>query len=215
MYLDGKPVPLTIRRYTEADFDAMIEIQRLSFPPPFPSSLWWNREQLKEHVSRFPEGALIALSGEEPVGSMTGLIVSDEALAGDHRWSRITDEGYIRNHDPSGRTLYVVDICVVPAYRKAGAGKWLMQTMYETVVHLGLDRLLGGGRMPGYGAHAASMTAEAYVAAVVEGTLRDPVISFLLRCGRVPVGVVPDYLEDEESCNYATLMEWRNPFRQA
>ena len=34
--------------------------------------------------------------------------------------------------------------------RKAGIGKWLMQSMYETVVHKRLKRLLGGGRMPGY-----------------------------------------------------------------
>jgi len=56
------------------------------------------------------------------------------------------------------------------------------------------------------------MTAEEYLARVVAGELHDPVIGFLLRCGRVPVGVAADYLEDEESCNYAALMEWRNPF---
>jgi hypothetical protein len=34
----------------------------------------------------------------------------------------------------------------------------------------------------------------------------------MLRSGRTPVGVVENYLEDEESRNYAALMEWRNPF---
>jgi hypothetical protein len=66
--------------------------------------------------------------------------------------------------------------------------------------------------MPGYHLMAARMPAEAYLAGVVAGTWSDPVITFLLRCGRVPVGVVADYLEDEESGNYAALMEWRNPF---
>jgi hypothetical protein len=42
--------------------------------------------------------------------------------------------------------------------------------------------------------------------------MKDPVITFLLRCGRTPVGVVAGYLEDEESLNHALLMEWRNPF---
>mgnify|MGYP001032086860 CR=1 FL=1 len=41
----------------------------------------------------------------------------------------------------------------------------------------------------------------------------DPVITFMLRCGRTPVKVVANYLEDEESCNYGALMEWRNPFK--
>jgi hypothetical protein len=56
------------------------------------------------------------------------------------------------------------------------------------------------------------MTAEQYLEAVVKGELKDPVITFLLRCGRTPVKVVANYLEDEESCNYAALMEWKNPF---
>jgi hypothetical protein len=85
--------------------------------------------------------------------------------------------------------------------------------MYDVVVHLGLDRLLGGGRMPGFHIHAEKMTPEQYAEKVMSGELRDPVISFLLRSGRTPVAVVPDYLEDEESLNYALLMEWRNPFK--
>lgn len=108
--------------------------------------------------------------------------------------------------------MYVVDLCVRPEYRKYGIGQWMMQAMYATVVHLGLDRLLGGARMPGYDAVANEMTAEQYVQEVMEGRRHDPVVSFLLRCGRTPVAIVPDYLEDEQSANYGLLMEWRNPF---
>ena len=67
--------------------------------------------------------------------------------------------------------------------------------------------------MPGYHKHADVMSADDYVGAVMAGELKDPVITFLLRCGRTPVQVVPDYLQDEESRNHALLMEWRNPFR--
>lgn len=66
--------------------------------------------------------------------------------------------------------------------------------------------------MPGYQHHADQLSAEAYVDAVVSGELKDPVLTFLLRCGRVPVCIMPDYLDDEQSRNYAALMEWRNPF---
>lgn len=61
--------------------------------------------------------------------------------------------------------------------------------------------------------YADEMSAEQYVDAVVSGNLKDPVISFLLRCGRTPLGIVANYLEDEESRNYAVLMEWKNPFK--
>ncbi|XID94446.1 GNAT family N-acetyltransferase [Paenibacillaceae bacterium WGS1546] len=209
---DGRTMrPLTIRNYERRDFAKLVELQRRCFPPPFPSELWWNEEQLNEHVSRFPDGALCAEAEGRIVGSMTGLrTVLDDGKP--HTWSAVTDEGYIRTHLPNGDTIYVVDLCVDPEFRQLGIGKWLMQSMYETVVYLGCRRLLGGGRMPGYAAHADKLSPEEYVARVVSGELRDPVLTFMLRCGRMPIGVVPGYLEDEQSAGYAALMEWKNPF---
>lgn len=208
-----KPVKAVIRNYNENDFDELIRVQREAFPPPFPEEHLWNTEQLKNHITLFPEGALCVEIDGKIAGSITGLIVNlgDNDL--EHSWADITDNGYIRNHDYNGNTLYIVDICIRPDYRKLGLGKWMLQSMYETVVHLGLDRLLGGGRMPGYHHHASVMSIEEYVEKVIKGDLKDPVVSFLLRCGRTPVKPVANYLEDEESLNYGMLMEWRNPFK--
>lgn len=213
VYDKDRPVPVVIRNYTENDFDGMIKIQQESFPPPFPEELWWNREQLSNHVQLFPEGALCVEVDGELAGSMTGVVVNFDPDEPDHTWEDITDYGYIRNHKPDGNTLYVVDIGVRPKYRKLGLGKWLMFSMYDVVIQLGLDRLLGGGRMPGYHLHAEKMSASEYLDAVVRGKLKDPVITFLLQSGRTPVRVVAEYLEDDESLNYAALMEWKNPFR--
>ncbi|MNH20871.1 Acetyltransferase (GNAT) family protein [compost metagenome] len=188
-------------------------MQRASFPPPFPADLWWSEEQLSEHINRFPQGAICAEIDGKIIGSMTGLLIEISQYGHKHDWATITDNGYIRNHNPHGDTLYVVDICVVPEYRKSGIGKWLMQSMYETVVHLGLTRLLGGGRMPGYSKFADEATPEQYLQNVLLGIWKDPVITFLLRCGRTPVGVSEQYLEDAESKNCAAIMEWRNPFK--
>jgi ribosomal protein S18 acetylase RimI-like enzyme len=206
------PIKAVIRNYRESDISALIHIQEESFPPPFSSELWWNEEQLRSHIALFPEGALCVEAGEQLIASMTGLIVKLDPNQPNHSWEHMTDNGYIRNHDPTGDTLYVVDICVHPAYRKWGLGKWLMQTMYEVVVHQRLDRLVGGGRMPGYHHYANQMTAEQYLQAVMKGELNDPVVTFLLRCGRSPFELVPHYLQDEQSCHYAVLMEWKNPF---
>ncbi|MFD2331982.1 GNAT family N-acetyltransferase [Cohnella sp. GCM10020058] len=209
---DGsRTVEAVIRTYAREDFKALIEVQAESFPPPYPSELWWNEAQLEAHVTKFPAGALCVEVDGRIAGSMTAL---RRTLAdGDgHSWAEATDDGYIRNHEPDGDTLYVVDLCVRPAYRTLGLGKWLIQSMHETAVHLGCRRLLSGGRMPGYHKHADSLTPEQYLEEVTAGRLRDPVVSFLLRCGRMPVGVARHYLDDEESCGNAALMEWRNPF---
>ncbi|MDQ0058011.1 GNAT family N-acetyltransferase [Paenibacillus harenae] len=212
IFTEGKPNRTTIRNYGHEDFESLIGVQRLSFPPPFPEELLWNKEQLAEHVDRFPGGALCAEADGRIIASMTGLIVHMDSYGHIHDWATITDDGYIRNHNPNGDTLYVVDLCVIPEYRKSGIGKWLMQSMYETVVELGLARLLGGGRMPGFAAKAHEATPEQYLERVIRGEWNDPVISFLLRCGRMPVGVAHRYLEDEQSHNCAAIMEWRNPF---
>lgn len=207
-----RPYQVVIRNYTKADFDGLIDIQRECFPPPFPSELWWNKEQLTSHVTLFPEGALCVEIDNQLVGSITGLLVDFDPEHPEHSWEEVTDHGYIRNHNPQGDTLYIVDISVRPSSRQLGLGKWLMFSMYELVVHQHLTRLLGGGRMSGYHRFSEQMTAEEYFDKVIKGELQDPVISFLLRCGRTPVQVVANYLEDEESRNYAALMEWRNPF---
>lgn len=209
---DNKRRKAVIRNYEREDFQGMIEIQKACFPPPFPAELWWNEEQLHNHVTRFPEGALCAEVDGKLAGSITGLIVQMKTVDLDHSWAEVTDNGYIRNHDPGGNTLYIVDIAVHPAYRQMGLGKWLMQTMYETAIMLGLERLVGGGRMAGYHRHADRLSPEQYLDAVVRGELDDPVISFMLRSGRMPAGVARDYLEDEESCHCAAIMVWENPF---
>ncbi|MEC2075165.1 GNAT family N-acetyltransferase [Metabacillus fastidiosus] len=208
------PAKIVIRNYHKDDIDQLISIQKESFPPPFPSELWWNENQLENHISFFHEGALCAEIDGKIIGSMTSLIVDFNEEKPEHTWESITDNGYIRNHKNDGNTLYVVDICVSPAYRKLGIGKWLMQSMYETVVHLNLDRLLGGGRIPGFHKQPKHMSVEEYIEAVLKGEVRDPVMTFLLRCGRTPLAAVENYLDDEESRHYGVLMEWRNPFKK-
>ncbi|MEM1501849.1 GNAT family N-acetyltransferase [Domibacillus sp. 8LH] len=212
-FQDKKPIKAILRNYTKQDFNGLLDVQKAAFPPPFPPELWWNTEQLQNHVDLFPEGALCVEIEGEIAGSMTALIIQYEP--GDtHSWEKVTDNGYIRNHNPDGNTLYVVDICVKPAFRKLGLAKKMVEAMYQTVVHLNLERLLGGGRMPGYHLYADTLTPEQYLQKVISGEIYDTVVTFLMRAGRVPVGVLRDYLDDEESKNCAALMEWKNPFRK-
>ncbi|MGK7379388.1 GNAT family N-acetyltransferase [Planococcus sp. 1R117A] len=212
VFQDGIPVLATVRNYQEKDFEGLIAVQRESFPPPFPEDLWWTEKQLESHLKNFPEGALCIEVNGEIVGSVTSLIVDFDPLHPRHTWEDITDNGSIGNHQPDGNTLYIADICVKPSYRKLDLGKLLMQSMYEHVVQFKLDRLLGGGRLPGYHRYANEWAPEQYVQQIISGQIKDPVITFLLRCGRTPVCLVPGYLEDAESHNFGLLMEWKNPF---
>jgi ribosomal protein S18 acetylase RimI-like enzyme len=209
---EGQPLPAVIRNYREEDFEALIDIQRECFPPPFPPELWWTKEQLASHIERFPEGAICVEAGGVLVGSMTGLIIQYDPEAEHHTWAETTGDGWITTHDPHGDTLYIVDVCVRPSFRQYGFGKAMTHAMYHLVIEKKLKRLLGGGRMSGYGQVAHLLSAEEYVQEVLDGKRKDPVITYMLRCGRMPVRIAEHYLEDEESRNYGLLMEWKNPF---
>lgn len=214
VYVENRPTQITIRSYTKEDFEQLIALQAACFPPPFPSELWWNEEQLMNHITLFPQGALAIEIAGDIVASMTALLTQVDEKTPHQSWSDATNDGYITNHRADGNTLYVVDISVHPNYRKLGLGKLLMEAMYHVVVENKLTRLLGGGRIPHFHRYASSMSAQEYVEKVVQGELFDPVVSFLLRCGRTPVALVENYLEDEESQHYGMLMEWSNPFLQ-
>ncbi len=202
---------LRIRPYTLADLPGLLVIQRECFPPPFPPELWWQPEQIATHVQVFPAGALCAEDDGELVGSATAHILRWEPGDPAHTWSAASDDGWLRNHDPSGNTLYGVDVAVRPAWRGRGVARNFYQARYDLVRQLGLKRFLAGSRLSGYRLHAARLTPQQYADAVVRGDLSDPVITPQLRAGLRPLRVVHDYLTDEESCNHALLMEWANP----
>ncbi|WP_139488633.1 GNAT family N-acetyltransferase [Brevibacillus dissolubilis] len=213
VFMENRPVLVRVRNYTEADFDELIEIQRECFPPPFPEELLWNKEQLHNHVTLFPEGAFCVEFDGMIIGSITTLMVGSEDGGVRHQsWEDVTDNGYIRNHDAKGDSVYAVDISVRPKYRKYGFGKILIDAICSLVIHMGLKRVFGGCRMPMYCHHAEQMTPEDYMDLVLKGELNDPVVTFLLRCGHIPVSIVPNYLDDPESCDYGVIFEWRNPF---
>lgn len=201
-----------IRNYRKDDFEALIHIQRECFPPPFPDELLWNENQLTSHLEHYPEGAICVEIEGELAGSLTGMLMDFHVDEPGHSWEEVTDRGYIRTHNPNGKSFYIVDIGIKPAFRKMELGKLLQQAAYERVIADRLERVIGGGRMPSYKRFSDEMTAPDYAEKVLAGELKDPVITFLLRSGRTPVKLVAEYLDDEDSGNYALLMEWRNPF---
>ncbi|TFE00330.1 GNAT family N-acetyltransferase [Jeotgalibacillus salarius] len=210
VFKNDKRYEVSIRNYNKEDFNDLIALQRKAFPPPFPDDLLWNEEQLTSHITRFPEGALCIQVDGKTAGSITALRTTYANEK--HTWEQITSDGYITNHVPDGDVLYIVDICVDPEFRGLGLGKELMRAMYETVIYLGITKLAGGSRMPGYKNLQDKLTVEQYYEKILYGELSDPVVTFLLKAGRVPERLMKNYLEDEESGDCAVLMTWHNPF---
>ncbi|TCS95941.1 GNAT family N-acetyltransferase [Hazenella coriacea] len=201
---------IRVRPYTVHDYDALLLIQREAFPPPFPEELLWSREQIEAHVDTFPAGAMIAEVDGIVAGSATSLIV--QYTGEPHTWSEVADEGFIRrSHQTDGDSLYGIDLCVRPVFRGKGVAQALYQARKDLVKQLGLQRFMAGCRIPGYHHVAMERSVEEYIQEVTNGQRKDQVLSFMIRQGLQPLQVLAQYLDDEESCNYAVLVEWNNP----
>jgi len=199
---------ITVRQMSLSDIREVLELERRVFP----EMLRWSEEELRQHISVFPEGQLVAVDPTgRVVGSASSLIIDWDDYAESAKWSSITGQGRFSTHDPLGKTLYGADLCVDPSARRLGVGSLFYDARKQIVRDRGLKRLLTGGRIPGYAQVAREMTPQEYVAEVVRGRRTDPTLSFQLANGLIVLDVVPEYLEDAESRGFATLLEWLNP----
>jgi predicted amidohydrolase/GNAT superfamily N-acetyltransferase len=128
-----------------------------------------------------------------------------------HSWREIADDGFIRNHDSEGDTLYGIEVMVDPEHRSMKIGRRLYEARKDLCRRLNLKRILVGGRLPNYHKHASDMRVAEYVDAVMDKQLEDPVLTFQLKNGFTVKRIIKNYLpDDEQSAYYATLMEWVN-----
>jgi ribosomal protein S18 acetylase RimI-like enzyme len=201
-----------VRNTTQEDIPKIVNLQKESFPYLARYGNIWRPEELQSHLSIFPEGQFVAVEPDGTVvGSASTLIVLLDTEYADHTWQGITANGMFTNHNSNGGSLYGADISTHPKYRHEGIGSMLYDTRKELVIKLNLRRMIAGGRLFNYCEHADQMSALEYAQKVIRGELRDPVLSFELANGFRFIKVLPNYLEDVRSLNYASFIEWLNP----
>lgn len=196
-----------VRQLRIEDFDALLALQSRCFP----GMLAWERDQIESQLAVFPEGQIVIEIDGKLAASSSSLMMDYEADAAWHDWKRIADNGFIRNHNKKGDTLYGIEMMVDVEFR----GMKLSRRLYDARKNLcrdrNIDRIIIGGRIPGYGVHAEQMTASEYVEQVISKAFHDPVLTAQLSNGFALQGLIPDYFpSDESSRGYATFLEWRN-----
>jgi predicted amidohydrolase/ribosomal protein S18 acetylase RimI-like enzyme len=198
---------LVLRPMQAADVEQVLELNRRCFPKMVP----WTTEQIRSQLERFPEGQVVVDVDGQVVASSSSLIIELDEYAGAHTWTQIADDGYIRNHDPGGDTLYGIEIMVHPEFRGMRIARRLYDERKRLCREKNLKRILIGGRLPGYAQHREAMTAREYVEEVVARRLHDPVLTAQLANGFTLKRLLRGYLhEDEASDGYATMLEWVN-----
>lgn len=198
---------LIVRALRPEDYDAVVSLQLKCFPGMKP----WSKGQIESQLAIFPEGQICVEYIGNLVASSSSLILDFQLYSEYHGWAEIADSGFIRNHTPTGNTLYGIEIMVDPEYRGLRLARRLYDARKKLAKNKNLMRIVLGGRIPGYSHHAAEMSAREYVDKVINKVLIDPVLTTQLSNGFVLKRLLPNYLtSDAHSKGYATFLEWNN-----
>jgi ribosomal protein S18 acetylase RimI-like enzyme len=201
-----------VRNTIKNDIPKIIDLQKQSYPYLAKYGNIWKAEELESHLEIFPEGQFIAVEPDGTiVGSASTLIVSLDPEYKEHTWIDITANGMFTNHSYDGDSLYGADISSHPKYRHEGIGTMLYDARKELAIKMNVRRMIAGGRLFNYCEYADKMSALEYAQKVIRRELRDPVLSFELDNGFNFIKILPDYLDDVRSLNYASFIEWLNP----
>lgn len=204
------PPDYRIRLMQAADYAAISEICRVVYPHDTP----YTAGELAAHHAVYPQGQFVA--EHAPTGTAVGVHFTLRLRMADYHlddpWDLLTAHGTFGDHDPVGPTLYGADVFVSPEHQHHGLAHALTDATRGLVVAENLWRMVGGSRLPGYGAVAGVVPATEYVREVVEGARVDPVLSAHLKDGWQVVKPIFGYLQhDQESANWAAVMQWVNP----
>jgi len=206
---DNSSPRLVVRPATLADITAIRDLCARVYPdtPPYTTA------QLRGHLQNFPEGQFVAVYDGAVVGYCATFRIAESLAFAPHTWSEITGGGLGSRHDPAGDWLYGMEVFVDPALRGLRIGQRLYTARRSLCQRLGLRGIVFGGRLPGLRRRIRKVgSAEAYVEAVRTRRLRDSVLSFQMRNGYEPIGLLPGYLpSDHDSLGYAAHVVWRNP----
>ena len=187
-------------------------MQTESYPYLAPYGNIRRSEELESHLRIFPQGQFVAVEPDGTiVGSASTLIVSLNPEYTEHTWKDITADGLFTTHNTSRDSLYLADISTHPKHRHKGIGRMIIHRWKELVAKLNLKRMIGGGRLFNYTEYADRMSPYEYTEKVIKGELKDLVLTFELDIGFKFVKILPNYLNDVCSLNYASFIEWVNP----
>ena len=171
----------------------------------------WTIEQFSSQINTFPEGQIAVEYNGLIVASSSSLIVDFSQYSDWQDWHKVADNGFITNHNFEGNTLYGIEIMVSPEYRGMKLARRLYDARKELAKKYNLEKIIIGGRIPGFYKYSKKLTVKQYVEKVTSKELFDPVLTTQISNGFVLKRLIPNYLpSDKESLGYATFLEWTN-----
>lgn len=207
----GTDVKVEVKPMDIAVFEDFAEAMQASYPEW--SGGLWRKETIAKLIEIFPDGQLGVFVDGTLAGCALSIIVDIDTIGLDHNYRTITGNYTFNTHDRKGNVLYGIEVFIHPGHRGIRLGRRLYEARKELCERLDLRSVMFGGRIPNYHKYAAKLSPREYIDRVREKKIHDPVLSFQLSNDFHVVKLLKGYMpDDEDSMEYAALMEWDNIF---
>lgn len=204
---------LELSKLSIDDYQELMAAMKASYPDW--TGGFWAIATIQKLIDRFPEGQKVIKINGKVVGCALAIIVKYDRFSQEHTYKQITGNYSFDTHDPKGDVLYGIEIFIHPDYRGLRLGRRLYDARKELCEALNLRSVVFGGRIPGYHEHP-NLTPKEYIQKVKNKEIHDSVLSFQLSNDFHVVKVLKGYMpEDEQSKEYAVLLEWDNIYYSA
>lgn len=208
-----KPLPIEIRVMTPDFADQLAKLQKVIFPTLNDDELF-SAANYKKHMEVFPDGQYMAIlhhpDGDFVVGACSAIRYSLDFDDYQHKFSELTDNGWLTTHHRRGDWLYGIDMSVHPNFRRRRIAARMYRVRANIAKRLNLRGEIIGGMMPGYDRHR-NLSIEEYVEQVAVGKLTDPTLTPQIKQGFKVHGILYDHITDPRSDNNSVLMIRENP----
>lgn len=193
----------------EKDYEELKKAMVVAYAPM--EEAYWKKHQLKNLITKFPEGQVVIKINGQLAGCALSIIVDYEKYSNSHTYTEITGNYTFSTHDDDGDMLYGIDVFINPQFRGLRLGRRLYDYRKELCEKLNLKGIAFGGRIPNYHNFADEMSPKQYIESVKRKEIHDPVLNFQISNDFHPSRILRGYLEGDTSSNeFAVLMKWEN-----
>ena len=203
---------INIRNLTLSDYQQLKEAMLEAYGD---WNSYWREHQIENLLVIFPEGQIAITVNDVVVGCALSIIVDYKSFGDSHTFKEITGNYTFSTHKAKGDTLYGIEVFIRSDYRGKRLGRRLYDARKELCENLNLKAIVFGGRIPGYHEYMDQMTPKEYIQKVKGREIIDPTLTFQIANDFHVKKVLKNYMPgDEQSGEYAVLMQWDNIYYQ-